>query len=304
MRFSHRDLVDYVQQYPAFIGEIFTLFKSYDLPRLKAFFENLDLTKPYIEQPSHKGYLMNKADIDKVLTAPGAYMIAHDQLDQDYLDAEHTTRVYSETVDIFEGVAEKHFPPVPRKEAMDWLSPQLKDYILEVGIGPGANFKSYPGFCDVVGIDISPASVAVAKQRVKDLGLENIIAELMDIHQTSFADNAFDKVLSLCSMCVTRNPFRAMKEIKRISKPDARIVLYEPGISVIEEVNMMLYLVQPIGRTIGAVWYDDFPPYTIPYNTYYDLSRILEVLDFEVVKKTVFDQPYNTLFMVACRNKK
>lgn len=303
-KYSHIDLVNYIRKYPSFIGELFELFESHNLGKLKDFFAKINLSSPYLEQPRHKGYLRNRKDVDAAITSVDAYMIDPDILDQNYLDDRETTRIYSETVDQFEEVADKHFPPVPRKKAIDRLCIQADEQLLEFGTGPGANFAYYPGFCRVVGIDVSPRSVQVANERIKTMQWPNISARLMDIHHTDFPDNTFDKVLSLCGLCVTKNPFVAMKEVKRIAKPNARILLYEPCTSPIAEVAMMQYLVQPVGRTIGAVWFPNFPPYTIPYNTFYDLFRILNTLKFRIEKTEIFDPPFESLYMLTCVNVK
>ena len=300
--YSHEDLVEYVQKNPVFISEIMTLISSYDLPRVKRFFEKLDLSSPYTGSVAFNGYLKNKSDIDEIITSSGAYIVNPDLLDQDYMDDVHNLKVYSETVDIFDEVVNTYFPPVPRAEAISLLEIEHKDNVLEICIGPGSSFEHYPEIGNIIGIDYCSNSIDAANDKIRRFGFENIEAKVADIHRTPFSEDEFDKVISLGGLCVVRNPFRAMQEIKRISKPGAKIVMYEPCIPPIEEIAVMLFLLQPIARVLGGVWYEDFPPYTVPYNSYLDLFGIIEALDFDIINNEVFDPPFNIINLITFQN--
>jgi phosphatidylethanolamine/phosphatidyl-N-methylethanolamine N-methyltransferase len=303
-KFSRSDFIAYVQKNPSFISELMTLVSCYDLHRVKRFFAELDLKVPYVGIPKNEGYLKNKIEIDKIVTMPGAYIVNPGVLDQDYMDDAHSLKVYSETVDKFDDVVTNYFPPVPRAEAISLLEIRPSDKILEVGVGPGSSFEHYPRFGNILAIDFAPNSIEAANNKIERLGLKNIRAEVANIHSTPFADDEFDKVIFIGSLCVVRNPFRAMKEVIRISKHGSRIVLYEPCIPPIEEIAVLLFLLQPIARVLGGVWYKDFPPYTVPYNSYLDLFGIIKTLGFEIENHKVFDPPFNIINLITCRNNK
>ena len=184
------------------------------------------------------------------------------------------------------------------------LNIEPSDKILEICIGPGSSFEHYPNYSNVIGIDFCSKSINAANKKIKRLGLKNIEAKLIDVHNTPFTDNEFNKIISLCGICVVRNPFQTMKEIKRVSKSDAILVLYEPCIPPNEEIATLLFLLQPIARTLGGVWYEGFPPYTVPYNSYLDLFKILDALDFKIENHKIFDPPFNIINLITCRNIK
>ncbi len=303
-QYTYNEFVEYIRTYPSIISDLMDLIVAYDLVKVIEYFEELDLTIPYIGPPNNEGYLKNKSDIDEIITSPDAYIIKPDILNQDYMEDKHTIEIYSRTVDIFDEVVTNYLPPVPRSEAISLLGIMPKDKVLEICIGPGSSFKYYPEYGNIEGIDISPESIIYANNKIDKLGANNINAVLMDIHKTVYDDNTFDKVISICGLCVVRNPYEAMEEIKRISKPGAIIVLYEPCVSNIGEIAMILYLLQPIGRIMGGVWYKDFPPYVIPYNCYYDLFGILRELGYHIESDKIYDEPYNALYMVKAVNIK
>ena len=303
IKYSLDQLVEYSREYPEFMSEIMALHQCYDLPALQRFFEELDLTQPYVGPPKHKGYLRYKAEIDRIIQHSDAYSVQVDVLDQDYMDDEHLARVYTEATGMYDEVVDSHFP-TPRGEGMSWLELKPGDKVLEIGIGPGSTFSYYPNYCDVIGIDISEGMINAARERIQRLGTKNISVSLMDAHKTRFPDDSFDKVLLFTSLCVVRNPFRVMKELKRISRPSARIVMFEPIKSSIEEVAVLQYLFQPIGSQMGHVWIEDFPAYCVPYNSYLDLFSILDELHFEVDRKKAYDPVYDIVHLVRCENQK
>jgi len=248
----------------------------------------------------HTGFTKHESEIIRLVESRDAYMIAPDRLDQNYLDEDLVRGIYSSTASIFESVADKHFPPVPRALAQSWLSVSPADRVLEIAVATGANLTAYPRCTEVIGIDISEESIKLAKTKASSLG-PGFRVELMNAEKTNFGDRYFDKVLVLCGLCVARNPFRILQEVRRVLKPNGAFVLYEPSLSGIKEVDLLLYLLQPIGRDLGAVWFDDFPARTIPYNTFWDLPEMLKATEFEIEETVFFDAPYNTLRMSKCR---
>ncbi|MCK4393287.1 methyltransferase domain-containing protein [Candidatus Bipolaricaulota bacterium] len=300
LKYSLDELVAYLREYPAFVSEIMTLHQCYDLPRVQRFFRKLDLTQPYIGPPQHKSYLQYKTEIAQIIQSPDVYSIRPHVLDQDYMNDGHLARVYTKAVSLYDAVNERYFP-TPRKEAINWLNPQPGDKVLEIGIGPGSMFQYYPDYCKVIGIDISEGMINAAKERIREFGAKNITVSLMDAHKTTFPDEHFDKVLLFTSLCTVRNPFQVMKEINRISKREAIIVLFEPVKSKFEEVTVVQYLFQPIGSRMGHMWIEGFPAYCIPYNSYLDMFAILEELNMDITKHKAYDPDYDLVHLVRCK---
>lgn len=112
--------------------------------------------------------------------------------------------------------------PRLRKEALSHANGK----VLEVGVGTGKNLEFYPKGCQVTGIDFSPGMLAKARQK---LHLAKVPVDLieMDAQNMSFEDGSFDTVVSTCVFCSVPNPVKGLQEVRRVCKPQGRIILLE-----------------------------------------------------------------------------
>jgi len=98
--------------------------------------------------------------------------------------------------------------------------------VLEVAVGTGLSLPDYPADCEVWGIDISAPMLEKAGRRVDALGLSQVKGlDLMDAEAMTFADNSFDAVMVMYAASVVGNPHRMFREISRICKPGATIMV-------------------------------------------------------------------------------
>lgn len=288
--------IEKVVRRPELISSIMTVFRGYDLKRVHEFAKNGE-NSLYVAD--HEGYKKNHKEVCRLLRHHDAYRIVPDKLNQEYLDENIVSCIYSSTAEAFDSIADKHFPPVPRELAQSWLRAAPGERVLEIAVATGANLISYPTGVEIVGIDISEKSIEIAKKRA--LHLDNHIKIIyMNGERMSFDDGYFDKVLVLCGLCAAQNPYLMIHEANRVLRRGGRFVLYEPSLSYADDLDLILFLLQPVGREIGAIWFDDFPPKVIPYNTYWDVYAILRSARFSVVQEKFFDPPYNTLRMIEC----
>jgi ubiquinone/menaquinone biosynthesis C-methylase UbiE len=293
-------LVEYIRSYPAVMSELMSLFEQYDLDALVRFFDHLDLGVPHTVPARHPGYLRYQDAIDELVTSPAAYSVRPDQLDQDFLNQEATVSAYSNSVEIFDETVARFLSP-PREEVMRYLAPASGERILEFAIGPGSTFEYYRTDCSVVGIDLSPRSLAAAEAKCERLGLRHIKVESRDIQHTGLPSRSFDAVFAFCGLCVIANPLQAVREAGRVLTDEGRLVLYEPGFSAIPEVNTLLYLMQPIARVFGNIWFQGFPAYTVLYNSCLDIDGTLAAAGFDGTTIKWYDSPFNTVRLVSCR---
>lgn len=98
--------------------------------------------------------------------------------------------------------------------------------VLEVGVGTGKSFPYYPQGMDVTAIDLSACMLSRAKQRAVDIGL-TVDLKQMDVQDLDFPDNSFDTVVATCVFCSVPDPVLGLQEIRRVVKPDGRVVLLE-----------------------------------------------------------------------------
>lgn len=106
---------------------------------------------------------------------------------------------------------------------------RAKGQVLEVAVGTGRNLPYYPPACHVTGVDISPDMLAQAQVRAERRG--EGMTRLMegDALALPFEDGAFDTVVSTLSTCTFPDPVRALKEMRRVCRPDGHILLLEHG---------------------------------------------------------------------------
>jgi phosphatidylethanolamine/phosphatidyl-N-methylethanolamine N-methyltransferase len=96
--------------------------------------------------------------------------------------------------------------------------------ILEVGVGTGINAALYPSDCQVTGIDFSAPMLEKAYERIERKGIRNMRLLQMDAADLKFADDTFDIVYAPYLISVVPDPVRVAQEMRRVCRPDGRIV--------------------------------------------------------------------------------
>jgi ubiquinone/menaquinone biosynthesis C-methylase UbiE len=97
---------------------------------------------------------------------------------------------------------------------------------LEVGVGTGKNLSYYPQNVKVTAIDLSPRMLEKARKKASDLGLAVDFRE-MDVQHLTFPDHAFDTIFATFVFCSVPDPVLGLQELKRICKPDGKLMLLE-----------------------------------------------------------------------------
>ena len=133
------------------------------------------------------------------------------------------------------------------------------DNVLEIGIGTGSSLQYYPKETKVVGIDISPDMLEVAKKRIIKDKIHNKHILLMNGERLSFPDNSFDKVVGMYVVSVTQNPQILVEEMKRVCKNDGDIYIVNHFSTEQDNpfVKMFEKGLMPISKILG--WKPYFP---------------------------------------------
>jgi ubiquinone/menaquinone biosynthesis C-methylase UbiE len=104
----------------------------------------------------------------------------------------------------------------------------LSGRILDAGVGTGRNIAYYPGEAEVVGVDLSPAMLAIADKRARKRE-RRVAFHQMDVTRLAFADGTFDAAVASFLFCVLPNDRQAaaLREIERVLKPGGTARLLE-----------------------------------------------------------------------------
>ncbi len=103
--------------------------------------------------------------------------------------------------------------------------------VLEIGVGSGLNFPLYGKQVEFVyGIDPSPRLLSIARRRAAASGIP---VELLLGSATAIplADNAVDTVVMTWTLCSIPDPIAALREMRRVLKPDGNLCFVEHGLS-------------------------------------------------------------------------
>ena len=112
-----------------------------------------------------------------------------------------------------------------RRAAIDRLAPKWGESILEIGVGTGLSAVHYPAGCSVTALDLSEHMLRRAQTRLTRRGCRHVRLCRMDAAHLGFADGEFDAVYAPYVLNVVSDPAAVMREILRVCRPDARLVL-------------------------------------------------------------------------------
>lgn len=115
---------------------------------------------------------------------------------------------------------EKRFLRRWRAETLALLPTEGK--VLEIGCGTGTNFELYPPKCDAISSELSIKMLEFASAKLVGNKLVQANAESLP-----FAANSFDAAFATLVFCSVPEPTKAFIELRRVLKPNARLILLE-----------------------------------------------------------------------------
>jgi ubiquinone/menaquinone biosynthesis C-methylase UbiE len=107
-----------------------------------------------------------------------------------------------------------------------WLGERARGRVLEVAIGTGRNLPHYPADVTITAIELSPAMLAIARQRAADLGRDVTLREA-DAKHLPFDEASFDTVVCALALCTIPSPAAALGEMRRVLAPGGRLLLLD-----------------------------------------------------------------------------
>jgi ubiquinone/menaquinone biosynthesis C-methylase UbiE len=127
----------------------------------------------------------------------------------------------------------------------EWIGSRAHGRVLEVAIGTGRNLQHYPAETTVTGIELSPAMLAIARQRAADLGRDVDLHE-GDAEHLPARDASFDTVVCALGLCTIPDPAAAIGEMKRVLVPGGRLLLLDHIRSTWLPIHAAQWLVERI----------------------------------------------------------
>lgn len=128
------------------------------------------------------------------------------------------------------------------RDTRDWVCRQASGRTLEVAMGTGLNLAWYRPKIKITGLDLSWQMLQHARRRATDMRSN---AEMVQgsAAQLPFADESFDTVLCTLSLCSIPDDRQAINEMKRVLRPDGKLILADHVESSTRPVRILQHLV-------------------------------------------------------------
>jgi ubiquinone/menaquinone biosynthesis C-methylase UbiE len=163
------------------------------------------------------------------------------------IDRAETDRVRA----VWEREAAAYDRMMPRAERLffaggrEWVCSRASGDVLEIAIGTGRNLPFYPSGVRLTGVDVSPATLALARRRASELGTAAELRE-GDAQQLPFADATFDTAVCTLALCTVPDDGRAVAEVARVLRPGGRFLLLEHVGSPLAAVRALEWVIEAL----------------------------------------------------------
>lgn len=127
----------------------------------------------------------------------------------------------------------------------DDIFKNIKGKVLEVGVGTGKNIEYYPKNIEFTAIDFSSEMLKKAKFKAFELDREVNFIE-MDAQYMTFDDNTFDVIIVTCVFCSVPDPIMGLKEIRRVCKPNGKVIMIEHVRSEKKILGYLMDILNPL----------------------------------------------------------
>jgi SAM-dependent methyltransferase len=103
---------------------------------------------------------------------------------------------------------------------------QGTELVLDAGCGAGHTAMAFaPHAAQVVAYDLTALMLEQVEKLASERGIQNVVTRQGDVEHLPFDDASFDAVVSRYSAHHWANPVTALREFKRVLKPDGQFIL-------------------------------------------------------------------------------
>ncbi|MEX2430357.1 MAG: class I SAM-dependent methyltransferase [Dehalococcoidia bacterium] len=139
--------------------------------------------------------------------------------------------------------------PKPIREIRRRLIPLAQGNVLELGVGPGANFPHYDParVSKLYALEPNQRMVRLADRqwRPAELDVEFLTLPGEDI---PLEDGSVDTVVSTFTLCTVADPSAVVRSIRRALKPEGKFIFFELGLSADHRVRRWQAFWAPVHR--------------------------------------------------------
>lgn len=125
--------------------------------------------------------------------------------------------------------------------------------VLEVGAGTGTSFWYYPADAQVTATEPDPFMLKRAREKLAELGRQDIELHGAPAEELPFDDGAFDHVVFSLVLCTVRDQQKALSEARRVLKPGGTLRFLEHVRNDDSRFwGTLQDLITPVWRWVGA----------------------------------------------------
>ncbi len=155
---------------------------------------------------------------------------------------------------------------------------KARGVVLEIGAGSGLNLPFYQNVSKLYFLEPSKELTAMARERAKDISYP---IEFMDAgaEQIPLVDASVDTAVSTWTLCSIGDPAKALREMRRVLKPDGQFVFIDHGISPNPFIRIAQKILTPFMR-----------PFTGNCHMNRDIPAMIEKAGFRIIQKDQFHE--------------
>lgn len=131
--------------------------------------------------------------------------------------------------------------------------PLARGRVLEIGIGTGRNLPHYDAakIDSLCGLDPAAQMLPKARERMAAAGLDVALLTL-SAEAIPAADSSFDTVVCTFTLCTIPDPVAALREMRRVLKPDGVLLFSEHGLAPDAEVRRWQDRLTPLWKPMAG----------------------------------------------------
>lgn len=161
-------------------------------------------------------------------------------------------------------------------EERERLIPQASGRVLEIGVGTGLNLPFYsPRVTGVVGVDPSAAILDRARDRASVCPAPVTLLEA-PAESLPCPDGSFDSVVVTYTLCSVSDPVQALREARRVLRPDGRLLFIEHGLAQRTATRAWQRLATPAWRRLAGNCHLDRDVPDLLYRAGFDTTELRE----------------------------